>query len=409
MTKKLASLHDLALFGGSPLFTAPLHVGRPNLVDKDLLLERFNDIFHRLWFTNNGHYQQEFERSIRQYTGVKHCFATCNGTVALEIAVRALGLSGEVIVPAFTFIATAHALQWLGIKPVFCDVDAETHNLDPRQVERLIGPRTTGIIGVHLWGRACDVDALCAVADKHRLRILFDSAHAFGCTYKGRKVGHFGDAEVFSFHATKFVNSFEGGAVVTNNDDLAEEIGLMRNFGFSGYDQVIRLGINGKMTEVCAAMGLTSLEGMHEVVAANTRNYQLYREEIESVPGLTLVPYDSREQCNYQYIVVRVDAAQTLLSRDDLVDILHEEGVLARRYFTPGCHRMEPYASDTMAEKRHLPVTERLCNEILVLPTGLAVTEDNIRAIGQLLRFAVENAEGILVKIEEYNAADRKL
>jgi len=384
-------------------------VGRPNLGDKERLLERINDIFERLWFTNNGQYVQEFEKRIRECIGAKYCFAICNGTAALEIAVRALGLTGEVIVPSFTFIATAHALRWLGIEPIFCDVDSETHNLNPSEVERLISPRTTGIIGVHLWGRACDVDALCHIADRNGLRILFDSAHAFGCTYRGRMIGNFGDAEIFSFHATKFVNSFEGGAVVTNNDDLAKEIELTRNFGFADYDQVVRLGINGKMTEICAAMGLTSLEGMDEVVAANMRNYELYGKEIESAPGLTLIPYTSLERCNYQYVVVRVDERQTNLSRDVLVRILHAEGVLARRYFTPGCHRMEPYASDATANNRNLPVTDRLCNEILVLPTGLAINKKSIQAICQILRFALENAESILGKFRDSSEADRAL
>src|SRR5262249_29470985 len=158
--------------------------------------------------------------------------AICNGTVALEIAIRALGLSGEVIVPSFTFIATAHALQWQGITPVFCDIDPQTHNLNPRRIDQLITPATTAILGVHLWGRTCDADALNEIANLRNLKLLFDAAHAFGCSHKGRMIGNFGDAEVFSFHATKFFNTLEGGAVVTNNDELADKCRLMRNFGF---------------------------------------------------------------------------------------------------------------------------------------------------------------------------------
>jgi dTDP-4-amino-4,6-dideoxygalactose transaminase len=192
----------------------------------------------------------------------------CNGTIALEIAIRALGLTGEVIVPSYTFIATAHALHWQGITPVFADIDPDTHNLDPEAVRRMITPRTTGIIGVHLWGRAAPVEALQAISDEHGLQLMFDAAHAFGCSYRGQMIGNFGRAEVLSFHATKFFNTLEGGAVVTNDDELAEVMRLMRNFGFSGYDNVIHPGTNGKMVEICAAMGLTNFDELDDVVAA---------------------------------------------------------------------------------------------------------------------------------------------
>ncbi len=198
------NLDTLAIFGGAPALDAVRHVGRPNIGDRRRLLERFNDLLDRRWLTNAGPYVQEFEQKLAALMGVEHCVAMCNGTVALEIAVRAAGLTGEVIVPSFTFVATAHALQWQEITPVFCDIDPTSYCLDPRRVEAMITPRTTGIIGVHLWGRPCDVDALTEIASRHRLKLLFDAAHAFGCSYKGRSVGGFGDAEVLSFHATKF-------------------------------------------------------------------------------------------------------------------------------------------------------------------------------------------------------------
>src|SRR5579862_3203983 len=205
------SLRDLAILGGAPAFPAPLHVGRPNLGDRGVLLERINDILDRRWFTNNGHYVQEFERRLAELTGARHCIAMANGTVALEIAIRALDLTGEVILPSMTFVATAHALQWQQIQPVFCDVDPHTFTLDPDRIAELITPRTTGILGVHLWGRVCDVERLSEVAVEHGLKLLFDAAHAFHTSHEGQMVGCFGDAEVFSFHATKFFNTFEGG------------------------------------------------------------------------------------------------------------------------------------------------------------------------------------------------------
>src|SRR5580704_11466195 len=263
------SFNTLALNSGRPAFSSPLHVGRPNIGNRERLLERINDLLDRRWLTNDGPYVQELESRIASFLGVKHCVAMCNATVALEIAIRGLGLSGEVIVPAYTFIATAHALQWQEITPVFCDIDPHTHTLDPGWVERMITPRTSGIVGVHLWGRPCNVEALEVIAREHDLRLLFDAAHAFGASHQGRMLGSFGAAEVFSFHATKFVNCGEGGAVVTNDDRLAQKMRLMRNFGFAGLDRVIYVGTNGKMSELSAAMGLTSLESVGEFVAAN--------------------------------------------------------------------------------------------------------------------------------------------
>src|SRR5580704_2797704 len=185
------SFNTLALNSGRPAFSSPLHVGRPNIGNRERLLERINDLLDRRWLTNDGPYVQELESRIASFLGVKHCVAMCNATVALEIAIRGLGLSGEVIVPSFTFIATAHSLQWQGITPVFCDIDPKTHNLDPAQIEKMITPRTTGIIGVHTWGRSCDIDALEAIARRRKLELMFDAAHAFGCTYKGRAIGGF--------------------------------------------------------------------------------------------------------------------------------------------------------------------------------------------------------------------------
>ena len=239
MTDLHRTLHDFAILGGVPAFNERLHVGRPNIGDRKRLMEQINDILDRRWLTNAGVYVREFERRVAEMVGVAHCIAMCNGTVALEIAIRALGLEGEVIVPSFTFIATAHALQWQGITPVFCDIDPQTHNIDPARVEQLITHRTTGIIGVHVWGRSCNVEELTSIANKYHLRVLYDAAHAFACSRHGKMIGSFGNAEVFSFHATKFVNTFEGGAVVTNDSDLAARIQLMRNFGFAGYDDVV--------------------------------------------------------------------------------------------------------------------------------------------------------------------------
>ena len=374
------------------MFRQTIHVGRPNIGNRQRLRERIDDLLDRRWLTNNDQCIQGVERQVALSIGVRHVVAVCNGTVALEIAMRALGLSGEVIVPSFTFAATVHALQWLGLTPVFCDVHPSTHSLDPRRVEELITPRTTGLMAVHLWGHACDVDDLSAIANRHRFKLLFDAAHAFGCWYKGRMIGNFGNAEVLSFHATKVLNTFEGGAVVTNDDDLADRLRLMRNMGFRTLDEVVCVGTNGKMSEVSAAMGLTGLESIDEFIAANRRHHEHYREELGGLPGITFALGSETERSNFQYVVLDVDEAHTGVSRDDLVRVLHAENIRARRYFFPGCHRMPPYRDLYPEAGASLRETERLANCVLCLPTGETLTAEDVAAICGIVRLAVSHS-----------------
>lgn len=368
-----------------PAFDEPLHVGRPNIGDREAFLARVGEIFDRAWLSNDGPMVRELESRVAELVGVKHCVAVCNGTVALEIAIRALGLTGEVIVPSYTFVATAHALHWQGITPVFADIDPVTHTLDPDAVRRAITPRTTGIIAVHLWGRPAAVGELQAIADEHGLELMYDAAHAFACAHEGRMIGGFGRAEVFSFHATKFFNTFEGGAVVTDDDELAEKMRLMRNFGFAGYDNVIHPGTNGKMTEICAAMGLTNLDALDETIEVNRRNHAAYRAALADLPGIEVLDHEPGERRNFQYVVAQVGPVCPV-SRDELVDALHADNVLARRYFWPGCHRLQPYRDLFPDAGRDLPHTEQVADEVIVLPTGRAVTEADIEVIAGLLR-----------------------
>ncbi|HKX45420.1 MAG TPA: aminotransferase class I/II-fold pyridoxal phosphate-dependent enzyme, partial [Planctomycetota bacterium] len=347
----------LAVLGGEPAFPDKLHVGRPNLGDRERFLSRVERILDSAWLTNDGPFAKDFERRVAALAGTRHAIAMCNATIALELVTRALGMRGEVILPAFTFVATAHALQWQEVRPVFADVDPRTHNLDPASVERLITPHTTGIVGVHVWGRACAVEDLQALADERGLQLVFDAAHALGCTHRGRPIGGFGRAEVFSFHATKVCNSFEGGVVTTNDDELAQKLRLMRNFGFAGKDRVVHLGSNGKLNEVSAAMGLTSLDSLDEFVATNRANHRRYAERLRGLAGLALLEYDPRERNNHQYVVVEVDPDRSALTRDELVAVLEAEGCLARRYFYPGVHRMEPYRSLQPVAALALPAT----------------------------------------------------
>ena len=398
-------LSELAIFGGTPTFTEKLHVGRPNIGSKQILLQRINDILDSKWLSNNGPTVQEFEQQVASLIGAKHCIATCNATTGLEIAIKACKLKGEVIIPSFTFVATAHALQWQGIEPIFCDVDPLTHNIDTQKIEALITDKTTAIMGVHLWGRGCDVEALEEIARRYNLKLLFDAAHAFGCSYKGQMIGNFGDAEVFSFNATKFCNSFEGGAIVTNDSELAKKIRLMKNFGFSEIDRVDELGINGKMNEVSAAMGLTSLESIEDFISTNHKNYKQYQQELSNLTGINLINYDDTERCNYQYVIIEIDESIAGISRDKLYQILWAENILARRYFYPGCHQMEPYRSRIADMGLMLTNTRHLAARVLALPTGTAIGTREISNICQILRLAITGGNITNGTLYEYACA----
>ena len=378
--KKIRIAADLAINGAPPAFAEPLHVGRPHIGDQATFLHRVGEILDSRWLTNDGPMVREFERRVAQHLGVKHCVAMCNGTIALEIAIRALGLTGEVIVPSWTFIATAHALYWQDITPVFADIDPGTHNLDPDAVRRMITPRTTGIIGVHLWGRAAPVDELQAIADEYGLKLMFDAAHAFGSTYKGQLIGRFGACEALSFHATKAFHAMEGGAVVTNDDELAEAMRLMRNFGFAGFDNVVHPGTNGKMVEMCAAMGLTNLETLDDVFEVKRRNHVIYKAALEDMPGITILDYDADERNSHHYVAIEVDK-RFAITRDQLVAILQAENILARKYFWPGCHKQKPYRDLFPHAGLMLPNTETLAGKILVLPNGAGVSDEAVNTI----------------------------
>lgn len=386
---------DLQICGGPKAFADPLHVGQPNIVNVGAVFARLEDIFQRAWLTNNGQYVQQFESMIAKRIGVRNCVATCNGTLALQLAIRALDLSGEVIVPSFTFLATAHALAWQNIKPVFADIDPRSGTIDPDSVQKLITPQTTGILGVHLWGNPCPWQDLQEIAERFDLKLLYDACHAFGCEFDGVPIGNFGDAEVFSFHATKFVHAAEGGAVVTNDDALAKTLREMRNFGFSN-EGVNLVGTNAKMTEVSAAIGISTLESIEQIVEKNRANRLAYESTLDSIPHISVKPIPSRVTSNCQYIVVEV-ADECPLTRDELLSVLHTENVLAKRYFHPGCHRLPAYRD--LYPNLVLPMTDRASRQVLVLPTGVAIGPMEIGMIGSIIRTAICNASRVQEKI----------
>ncbi len=388
---------QLAAFGGSPVFRRPLHVGQPNQTSHEQLLSDLHDVLRSGCLTNHGPRVKAFEAAVCRVSGTRNCVAVCNATTALQIAARAMGLTGEVILPAFTFIATAHAMEWIGLTPVFADVDESTHTLNPASTEACISPRTSAIVPVHLWGNVCSITALSKLAEKHSLRLLFDSSHAFGCRQSGVAVGNFGDAEVFSFHATKLVHSIEGGAILTNNDELAERCRRLRAFGITGLSEVSDVGINGKMHEMSAAVGLRSLEALPKILAASQRNRSLYELCLRDVDGIRLLATPDDLDGNWQYIVAEVDEERFGLSRDLLVSVLRCEGIFARSYFSPGCHRSAPYADQPTGRHVRVPltVTERLLRTVMQFPTGLSIGAEDILRIGSLVRFIQQNSSEI--------------
>jgi len=388
-----SSQRRLAVCGGQPRFNEPKYVGTPTIPDRAALHARLDRMLDTRRLSNDGPFVQELEDRLRRLNDGVEVVTVCNATVGMQLLLKALDVAGEVLLPSFTFIATAHACLWEGLEPVFVDVDRTTHTIDPTAVEAGLSDRTAAIVGVHLWGRMCPVRELDAIARDRGIPLIFDAAHALGCSYEGLPMGRHGTASVVSFHATKFIQSLEGGAILTPDRDLAERLKLLRNFGFQGYDNVVTLGTNAKMNEFCAAMGLGSLEGLDALVRTNIANRSACRESLAGLPGLRLYEYDEQERNNFQYLIVEVDPRACPLSRDELVQVLHAENVIARRYFTPGCHRSGPYRDMPRRKSERLPVTEQLCDSLLALPTGAGVTTVEIEAIGTIIRTAIESAD----------------
>lgn len=394
----------LAICGGRPRFAAPRHVGAPALPDRETLHARLDEMLDTRRLTNDGPFVKEFEQRLGRLNGGVEAVAVCNATVGMQLLAKALDLKGEVILPSFTFIATAHACLWQGLEPVFVDVERNTHTIDPACVAQQITNSTTAIIGVHLWGRMCRVRELEAIAHERGIPLIFDAAHALGCTYEGVPMGRLGTASVVSFHATKFVQGLEGGVIFTADRELAERLRLLRNFGFQGFDNVVSLGTNAKMNEFCAAMGLGCLEALDTLVATNRANRDAYRHALDGLRGLTIYELDEQEASNFQYLIVEVDPDRCPFTRDELVAILQAENIIARRYFTPGCHRSMPYRARPRRGTDRLTVTEQLCDSLIALPTGTGVNAADISEIGSILLEAYDTAAEVRQRIAAHPA-----
>ena len=391
MARQPQTSKKLAIMGGKPSFIQPVHVNLPTTPNREELNKLINGILDSGLYSNDGPLVKRLEQEISRYLDVKHCVLVSNGTLALQLLIRTLDLKGEVIVPAFTFIATANALLWEGVTPVFCDVKPGTSNIDPEQCKKLITAKTSAILGVHVWGEQCDIQALDKIARENSISLIFDAAHAFACgSESGRMIGSFGDAEMFSFHATKAFHTGEGGAITTDNDELANRLRKARNFGFVDTDETDCLGINGKMSELHAAIGLSNLIELKSNLSKNFSVYSLYAARLKDIIHVKIINFTAPH--NFQYLVLLVGSSSPL-NRDQLVELLEVENILARRYFYPGCHRLEPYCSNE--SQASLPETEKLAASTLILPAGASISTQDVDKICHVLIAAFDNAEEI--------------
>jgi dTDP-4-amino-4,6-dideoxygalactose transaminase len=386
-----SGIKDLAIHGGTPLFDEPVHVGQVNFPDWDKLETAFRGIFSRRFYANHGPLERELDERLASYLGVRHAISITNGTLALMILARAMELKGKVVVPAFTFPGTVQALSWAGLVPQFCDVDLKTHNISTATVESQLGPETAAILGVHLWGRACDVDGLRGLAEERGLILLYDAAHAFGCTAGGRYIGGFGAAEMFSFHATKVLNAAEGGCITTNDDEVAAKVRTMRTFHESETRADVEFRMNGKISEAQAALALCSLDDLQTNIDGNKSRYDLYQRRLTSVSGVEFIDHAYGEKSNYQYVVVRIDEGVAGISRNRLMQTLRAENVLARAYFSPGVHRASPYREQYPENLTALPVTDELSKSLMQLPTGQTVSAEDVEQVCGLIKFILND------------------
>jgi dTDP-4-amino-4,6-dideoxygalactose transaminase len=341
-------------------------VTKPYLPNKEKYKAYVDKIYESEWLTNNGNLLQTLEKRLAEYLGVKHIILVANGSLALQLAYKALNLTDEVITTPFSFVATANTLAWEGLKPVFADINSDTFNLAPENIEPLITTKTSAIVPVHVFGNPCDVEAIQAIADKYKLKVIYDAAHAFGSEFKGQSVLNYGDVSTLSFHATKLFHTIEGGAVITSNDELAQKIRQMINFGITGPTSVERVGTNAKMNEFEAAMGLCVLDEIETIASNRKYIWQTYQKELKDRVGFQ--KWNKCGENNYAYAPVLFKSEKELL---EIEVKLKEKNILARRYFYPSLDTLEHFKSDHIcANSRNiasrilcLPIFPKMANE----------------------------------------------
>lgn len=363
----------------------PVWVTRPLLPPLEEFQEYLKDIWESKWLTNNGKYHQALEKALCEYLGVQYISLFSNGTLALITALQALKIVGEVITTPFSFVASTHALWWNNIKPVFVDIDPRSFNLDPDKIEAAITPHTTAILPVHVYGNPCDVRRIKAIADTYGLKVIYDACHTFGVTIDHIPILNFGDLSVMSFHATKVYTTFEGGAIVCHDETTKRRIDNLKNFGFAGETTVVAPGINAKMNEIQAAMGLLQLKYIDQAIAMRRKIAWQYREKLEGVSGLTcLGDFPGVKHC-YPYFPVLIDKKKIGKTRDEVYQELKKNDIYSRRYFYPLISQFPTYKGLDSAQPGKLPIAERITEEVICLPIYPELKSATIQFIIEIL------------------------
>jgi dTDP-4-amino-4,6-dideoxygalactose transaminase len=392
ISSQQVSTRELAILGGSPRFSHSIPVGQMNFPSWERYEKAMRGIFDRQWYTNHGPLAQEAELRLAEFLQVRNVVCVSNATVGLMMAVKALELDGGVIVPSFTFPATAQALVWANARPRFCDIERSHHHLSAATIAAVLDDDVQAILAVNLWGDACDIAGLRALADARRLTLFFDSAQAFGCAVADTPLGGFGNLEVFSFHATKVLNAAEGGCVSTDDDALAASLRNIRSSYGAGPPVPVPITANGRFSEAQAVLTLLSLEDYPANKERNRRLFDSYASGLAVVPGVRLRKPTVASDSNFQSAVCEIDEREFGLSRDALLAVLKAENVDARRYFYPGIHRSPPFSQEHAPS---LPVTEQVCRKVLQLPVGSMVSEQDVEAIVDLIAMAHDAAATI--------------
>ena len=345
-----------------------INVTQPSLPPLDEFIPYLEEIWESKWLTNNGQFHQKLEEELSDFLGVKHVCLCANGTLALMLALKALDIKGEVITSPFSFVATAHSILWNNSEPVFCDIEEKTLNIDPDKIEELITEKTTAIMPVHVYGYPCDNDKIQAIARKHNLKVIYDAAHAFHVKKNDNSILNWGDLSVLSFHATKVFNTIEGGAIICHDEKLKQKIDYLKNFGFAGEIKVVSPGINGKMNEFQAALGLLQLKYVEENIRKRKEIAKYYRQMLQDIEGIRIFDDIKIINHNYSYFPILIDEDKFGKSRDNIYELLKKHNIYSRKYFYPLITKFNPYRSMKSARPEFLPIAEKIAKQVLCLP-----------------------------------------
>lgn len=366
-------------------FREPVYVTKPALPDPSELCRALEKIWQSGQLSNNGQMVRQLENELAAFLGNDNLSVFTNGTVALQIACRTLDLCGEVITTPFTFAATPHALAWNGIRPVFCDIEEDTFNIDPDRIEALITKKTTAILPVHVFGNPCQVEKLEAIAARHGLKVLYDAAHAFGAKMQDRPIAAYGDISMFSFHATKVFHTVEGGALSFKDPILQKRAERLRNFGLNEDNTVSEPGTNGKMNEIQATVGLLLLKKVNKEIERRKELTALYRQMLADVPGISMVMPPSGLTPNYPYCIIRIDPQAYGLTRDALYLELLGRNIISRKYFYPLCSNFSCYQSLPSSSVINLPIANRVADTVLCLPLYGELSDSDVEKICHII------------------------